>query len=101
MGPTTNGDGTDSTDDRSDRARQGMEHLQVAARELIAAARAALDVAEDVINDPDSVAALAGLLGTVGELARRVTGAVPGPDDPGDEPESAPAGARVQRITVR
>jgi hypothetical protein len=101
MGPTTNGDGTDITDDRSDRARQGMEHLQAAARELIAAARAALDVAEGVVNDPDSVAALAGLLGTVGEMARRVTGAAPGPDDPGDEPGSEPASARVQRITVR
>ncbi|HKE76180.1 MAG TPA: hypothetical protein VKB57_21365 [Acidimicrobiales bacterium] len=101
MGPTTDGDGTDVTDDRSDRARQGMEHLQAAARELIAAARAALDVAEDVVNDTDSVAALAGLLGSVGEMARRVTGAAPGPADADDEAASEPAGTRVQRITVR
>src|SRR5262245_13247753 len=101
MGPTTEGDSTDRTDDRSDRARQGMEHLQAAARELIAAARAALDVAEDVVNDTDSVAALAGLLGSAGEMARRVRGAAPGPDDAGDEPASDAAGARVQRITVR
>ena len=96
MGPTTDGDGTD---DRSDRARQGVEHLQAAARELIAAARAALDVAEDVVNDPDSLAALAGLLGSVGEMARRVTGA--GTPPAGDEGGAETAQTRVQHIAVR
>ena len=89
--------------DAQERARQGAEHLQAAARELIEAARAALDVAEELVNDPETVASLAGTLTTVGDVARRVAGAgwPPAPGAPsaapaprsGDEP-------RVQRITV-
>lgn len=86
------------------RAREGVEHLQAAARELIEAARAALDVAEEWVNDPESLASLVGTLAAVGDVARRVTGTGghPRPDQaapahppaPGDEP-------RVQRIDVR
>jgi|SoiMethySBSTD1v2_1073268.scaffolds.fasta_scaffold1070264_2 hypothetical protein len=100
MGPMTNGDGAN---DRADRARQGMEHLQAAAKELIAAARAALDVAEDVVDDPDALAALAGLLGSVGEMARRASGAGGGESGPGDDGASSEAEtppARVRRIVV-
>ncbi|HZB71398.1 MAG TPA: hypothetical protein VE395_04640 [Acidimicrobiales bacterium] len=61
--------------DVQERARQGIEHLQAAARELIEAARAALDVAEELVNDPESVASLAGVMASVGDLARRVSGA--------------------------
>ncbi len=81
------------------RAREGVEHLQTAARELIAAARAALDVAEEVVNDPESIATLAGTLASVGEVARRVGGLAGQATSPGwetpvdDEP-------RVQRIRV-
>lgn len=35
------------------RTAEGLEHLQAAANELLAAARSFLDVAEDVISDPD------------------------------------------------
>lgn len=55
-----------------DRAREGIEHLQSAARELIAAARAALDVAEDLVDDPDTVASLAGMADTVTGFVRSV-----------------------------
>jgi hypothetical protein len=84
------------------RAREGVEHLQSAARELIAAARAALDVAEEVVNDPDAVSSLAGSLSSVGDLARRLTGTggwSPARNEPGgdSEPDDEP---RVQRITV-
>ena len=72
MGLTTS-DGEMSTVTQA-RAREGLEHLQAAARELIEAARAALDVAEEVVNDPESLASLAGTLATVGDVARRVTG---------------------------
>ena len=44
------------TSPTTERAREGLEHLQSAARELIAAARAALDVAEGLIDDPEVVA---------------------------------------------
>lgn len=49
-----------------ERAGEGVEHLQAAARELIAAARSFLDVAEDVVRDPKVVE---GLLAGVGDLA--------------------------------
>lgn len=42
-----------------DRARQGVEHLQAAAFEIINAMRAFLDVAEDLVRDPASAAAFA------------------------------------------
>ena len=45
-----------------ERARQGMEHLQAAAIEVISAVRAFLDVAEEVVRDPGAAAALASSL---------------------------------------
>jgi hypothetical protein len=65
-----------------DRARDVFEHLQTAALEMIAAARAALDVAEELVKDPPSAA---GALGGIAEAGRRG----PGPDS-----------HRVQRIDV-
>jgi hypothetical protein len=104
MGLTTS-DGEMSTGTQA-RAREGFEHLQAAARELIEAARAALDVAEEVVNDPESLASLAGTLATVGDVARRVTGAggwpapgatTAGRGGTGTAADDAP---RVERITV-
>ena len=40
------------------RAREGLDHLQSAALEVIAAVRAFLDVAEDLVRDPSQVAAV-------------------------------------------
>ena len=62
-----------------DRAGDGVAHLQTAAREVIAAFRAFLDVAEEVIEDPKSGEAL---LETLGDVARRV---VPRPGGPSDD----------------
>jgi len=45
-----------------ERAAGGMEHLQAAARELIAAARAFLDVAEDLVDEPGAAAAVIDLV---------------------------------------
>jgi hypothetical protein len=81
---------------RTDRARDGIQHLQAAARELIHAARALLDVAEDVIDDPAAIATLVGALSALGHAARdRAT--VP-PDDDGEAWDGP--GATVERITV-
>jgi hypothetical protein len=90
------------------RAREGIEHLQAAARELIEAARAALDVAEEVVNDPDALTTLASTFATVGDVARRFTGTGGWPTaasganaSPADEGgPGGDDGPRVQRITV-
>ena len=85
------------------RAREGVEHLQTAARELIEAARAALDVAEEWVNDPESAASLVGTLATVGDVAQRVVagaGRARPAHRPPEDPAPAEDAARVQRITV-
>lgn len=53
------------------RAREGLEHLQAGVLELIAAARALLDVAEQVVRDPATVAAVTS---AVAAAARAVAG---------------------------
>ena len=95
--------------DPHERARESVEHLRAAAHELIEAARAALDVAEQWVDDPDAAASLAGALAGVGAVARRVAGTggwlpggAPGPGteaprEDGIGPEAEP---RVQRIPV-
>ena len=77
-----------------ERARQGVEHLQAAAVEVIAALRAFLDVAEEVVRDPSGAAALASSLL---ETARPS----PSPSTPPSDPEAAAAAEpRVTRIRV-
>jgi hypothetical protein len=79
------------TDD-DHRAKEGLEHLQAAAIELIEAARAFLDVAEDVVSElPDAE----GLVGAVSDLVRSVTSGRP-PRENG----TGEAGSRVERIRV-
>jgi hypothetical protein len=78
------------------RVQAGLDHLQRAARELIAASRALLDVAEELVEDPRAAAGIVDLLGSVADLrprpgAHRRDGDVGGDDD--DEPP-------VQRIPV-
>ena len=86
-----------------DRAREGIQHLQAAARELIHAARALLDVAEDLIDDPAAVATLVGALGAMGDAARRATTTSAAEDD-GEHGDGDGAGAvpepTIERITV-
>jgi hypothetical protein len=74
-----------------ERARQGVEHLQAAAIEMIAACRAFLDIAEDVVRDPSALTAFAS---SVVETAKA---AAPRPDAGAD---ASPAEPRVTRIRV-
>jgi hypothetical protein len=76
-----------------DRMAEGVEHLQTAALELIAAARAFLDVAEDLVTDPDRVS------GTLATVASMVDGAGrasarrrPAPAPAADGDQEAPVG---------
>ncbi len=80
-----------------DKAREGLEHLQAAARELIQAARAMLDVAEDLVNDPEAVTSLAGTVAALGDLVRQRAGGPARQQDTPDERDDDPG---VQRITV-
>jgi ParB-like chromosome segregation protein Spo0J len=52
-----------------ERAAEGVEHLQAAALELIEAARAFLDVAEDLVTDRDRVADALTSLSSLAEVA--------------------------------
>lgn len=48
-----------------ERARQGVEHLQSAAIEVISALRALLDVVEDLVRDPATAVTIATSASTV------------------------------------
>lgn len=78
------------------RAREGVEHLQAAALEVIAAVRAFLDVAEDVVRDPAQVTGLVQDLADAGRMAARMgaTGAPEGGPD-GDDADSGVTRIRV------
>lgn len=62
-----------------ERVSQGIDHLQNAAKELIAAARSFLDVLEDVVDDQNALRDAASVVGSVVESAVR---AARHPDDP-------------------
>ena len=89
---------TASDDNTADPAREGLEHLQTAAHEMIAAARSMLDAVEEILDDPRAATSMASAFGT---MSRLIEGAVAsasamvagGASEPDDEP-------RVQRIRV-
>lgn len=72
---------SDPTPGPADRAKEGLDHLQAAALEAIAAARALLDVAEEVVREP----------GAIGDVARTVVAmaAALRPEAPADDGTTA------------
>lgn len=54
-----------------ERAAEGLDHLQTAAMEMIAAARAFLDVAEEFVADRDKVAEVAHIVSSAAQGAAR------------------------------
>jgi hypothetical protein len=89
--------GPDEGPDPSDRVREGVAHLQVAAQEVIAAMRVMLDAAEEVVSDPATVT---GLFTTLADVARsaRVADARSAAGDRHDDDDGDDGG--VQRIPV-
>ena len=89
-------DDTNATGD-DDRAADGLAHLQAAARELIHAARAMLDVAEELVEDPGTVSAVADAVGmavrTAARAGRRAAGL-------GDDGDASTPGSGVEHISV-
>jgi len=82
------GDAESQAPRSDDVIERGIEALQAAATEAIAAARAVLDVAEELVADPRTAAAVTNLLGSVARVRPR-----PRHDDDGGEDG-------VQRIPV-
>ncbi len=90
-------------------AGDGVEHLQRAAHEMIAAARSFLDVVEDVVGDSAAVASVADLLGSMGQAVARAGGRArtvaadftdAAPSSAGSDPDDGDDGRRVQHIDV-
>lgn len=83
--------------DDDPRVQAGIEHVQRAAHEMIAASRALLDVAEELVDAPGGVTRLFGVLGELGEVAGRLArpGGRPVRSDDGPDPDPP-----VQRIPV-
>jgi hypothetical protein len=75
-----------------ERANQGLDHLQAAALEMIHAARAFLDVAEDVVSDQHKVAEIVEVLGSVADAAAR---AAKGEPLRGSRPDRGTSGTDV------
>lgn len=92
-------------DSEDPRVQAGIDHLQRAAHEVIAASRALLDVAEEMVDDPRSAGNLLGMLSSVGTLAARMARStasgrrddIYGDDDDDDDDGG---GSPVQRIPV-
>lgn len=114
-GPEAQADQADQ-EARSEGLDDGVEHLQAAASEMIAAGRAFLDAVEDVVRDRDAVASVVDAFGSIAHAAThaasqaasqaasrvatgrdRASGSTGGRggDDDGDDPPS-----RVQHIRV-
>lgn len=82
-----------------DRAAEGLEHLQKAGMELIAAARLFLDLAEEVVTDRDKVAEVVSFVSTVaGAATDAVATAGRASDRPSPDPSTA--SGRVEHIDV-
>src|SRR5699024_5012005 len=86
------------------RIDDGIEHLRCAAREMIDAGRAFLDVAEELLERPELAGDLLGAVGAVGDQLRRGARAAGGGDprrtdgEPTSDRENG--GDPIERITV-
>lgn len=62
-----------------DRADEALGHLQVAAKEMIEAARAFLDVAEALVTDPRTAETVLGLIDSLAGVAGQARRNEPAP----------------------
>ncbi|HZT65270.1 MAG TPA: hypothetical protein VFA11_05730 [Acidimicrobiales bacterium] len=81
-----------------ERARDALAHLRSAMLELVGAARAALDVVEEVVSEPEH---LTNLVASLAELGRLFASAPrPGGTPAAEEPEAPPHRSGVERIRL-
>ena len=85
----------DGPADHDQRVQAGLDHLQRAAHEMIAASRALLDVVEELVDDPRAASGIIDLLGTVSGHRIRPAGAAGGRSADADDDDPP-----VQRIPV-
>jgi hypothetical protein len=86
-----------------DRAREGLDHLQAAAKEMIQAARTMLDVVEELVDDPAMVQDVVGTLGSFAAAAAarvRPRAERPGDDDRDDDGDDDVDAGRDRRIRL-
>jgi hypothetical protein len=83
-------------EERNEKAKEALEHMQQAALQMIAAARAVLDIAEEMVKDPAPLLAAAA---ATAEAAAHVGARVVDPSRP-HEAHEAPPEPRVQHIRV-
>ncbi len=93
------------SDDRLVAGAAALAHLQSAALEVIAALRATLDVAEDLVKDPSFTSAgdsVAGVITRVFEAVEPlISGRPGGPAQPGNPPDPPDDhGGTVEHIRV-
>ena len=90
---------TTADDNPADAAREGLEHLQAAAHEMVGAARSMLDALEEIIDDPRAAAAMASAFDTMSRLVEGAVQSVSGmlAGGGGSSSDDEP---RVQRIKV-
>jgi hypothetical protein len=79
-----------------ERAAEGVDHLQAAALEMIEAARAFLDVAEQVVSDRERVAEAFTVMTDVARAAAKGSTGRPTPADDTTDPDER----HVERITL-
>jgi hypothetical protein len=82
-----------------DRAREGLDHLQAAALELIAATRAFLDLAEGLVREPAAASAVVETVSAIVADARRAPGPPEGPSEPPPPEEGGASGVRPIRLS--
>jgi hypothetical protein len=90
--------GNPVADAPSDRAGDGLDHLQAAAVEMIAAARAFLDVAEELVTDRARVAGVVDAVASVADGFTRARDDAAG--SPGGASDDEPPSGPVEHIKV-
>src|SRR6188768_2111813 len=89
---------SDADADVDPRLQAGVEHLQRAAHEMIAATRALLDVAEELVDDPKAAAGVVELLGSFSpRRARSTTPSRPSSASPCPDPRPTDRAPPVSR----
>lgn len=91
---------TGSTGGEDDVVAKGVEALQSAAQEMIAAARAMLDVADELVRDPRAAGTVVEAMSSFARRqANSAASSPPGRPDGGDDEDGEGSGG-VQRIPV-